>query len=158
MKKSLFVFIYFFISRCTYSFTPPLPSGIKNIGVESFENVTERPGIEGIVTQSFIDGILRDKRIPLRDPESCDILLKGKIINYKRMPYGIRGGGDVYSYKVLIRAKIKFLKGEKEIFKEREFEGIAIYDVRESSEEEAIENASRDLARKVIEFIYAQAI
>jgi len=72
---------------------------------------------------------------------------------------GVMGQGEVYSYRVIIRAKIKFLKKDgTELFKEKEFSGEAVYDVREKTEDEAINEAAKDLAVKVIQYIYAQAI
>lgn len=159
MNKKLFIFTFTLILGCVYSLRPPLPEGIKTIGVETFTNTSERLGIEVSVTQSFIDGIIEDRRIPVKDPDKCDLLIKGEIKRYLRTPVGVMGQGEVYSYRVIIRAKIKFLKKDgTELFKEKEFSGEAVYDVREKTEDEAINEAAKDLAVKVIQYIYAQAI
>lgn len=158
MNKIIFLFFLLFLS-CVYSLRPPLPEGIKTIGVENFSNSSERLGIEVFVTQSFIDGILEDKRIPLKDLNNCDLLIKGEITRYLRTPFGVTMGGEVFSYKVIIKAKINFLKKDgTQIFEEREFQGESVYDTREKTEEEAIKEAAKDLSRKVIQYIYAQAI
>ncbi len=155
----IFIIFLFVLISCVYSLKPPLPEGIKTVGVESFSNTSERLGVEVFVTQSFIEGLIEDRRIPVTDPTKCDLLLKGEIKRFLKTPFGIKGQGEVYSYKIIIKAKIKFLKKDgTEFFKEREFTGETTYDVREKSEEEAIKEASKDLARKVIQFIYAQAI
>jgi len=159
VNKKFFIFVITLILGCVYSLKPPLPEGIKTIGVETFTNTSERLGIEVSVTQSFIDGIIEDRRIPVKDPDKCDLLIKGEIKRYIKSPVGVMGQGEVYSYKVIIKAKIKFLKRDgTELFKEKEFSGEAVYDVREKSEDDAINEAAKDLAVKVIQYIYAQAI
>jgi len=159
VSKKFLIFSITLILGCFYSLKPPLPEGIKTIGVESFTNTSERPGIEVSVTQSFIDGIIGDRRIPLKDPDKCDLLIKGEIKRYLRTPLGVMGEGEVYSYKVIINARIKFFKKDgTELFKEKEFSGEAVYDVREKTEDEAINEAAKDLAIKVIQYIYAQTI
>lgn len=159
MNKRVLIFTIILVLGCVYSLKPPLPEGVKTIGVETFTNTSERLGIEVSVTQSFIDGIIEDRRIPVKDPDKCDLLIKGEIKRYIRTPVGVKGQGEVYSYRVIIRAKIKFLRKDgTELFKEREFSGETVYDVREKTEEDAINEAAKDLARKVIQYIYAQAI
>ncbi len=159
MNKKVFIFFVTLLFRCVYSLKPPLPEGVKTIGVENFTNNSERLGIEVFVTQSFIDGIIEDGRIPIKEPDKCDLLIRGKIERYQRTPAGVMGEGEVYSYRVIIKAKIKFLKREgTELFEEREFSGESVYDVREKKEEEAIREAAKDLAIKVIQYIYAQTI
>ncbi|MEN3045061.1 MAG: LPS assembly lipoprotein LptE [Candidatus Hydrothermales bacterium] len=159
MNKKIIFLIFIFLKFCTYSLKPPLPYNIKNIGVESFSNSSERLGIETFVTQSFIEAILEDRRIPIKDPDKSDLIIKGEITRYTKSTFGIIGYGEVFSYKVIIKAKIKFIGREgKEVFESVEFQGESIYDTREKTEEEAIKEAARDLSRKVIQHIYAQGI
>ncbi|MEN3046414.1 MAG: LptE family protein [Candidatus Hydrothermales bacterium] len=159
MNKILISLFLISLKFCVYSFYPPLPHNIKSIGVENFSNSSERLGIESFVTQSFIEAILEDRRIKVKDPDKADLIIKGEITRYIKSPFGVIGYGEVFSYKITIKAKIKFINREGgEVFESVEFQGESTYDIREKTEEEAIKEAAKDLSRKVVQHIYAQGI
>lgn len=154
-----FNLIFVFLISCVYSFHGFFPKEFKKVGVEPFENESTRYGIEISVTQSFINGFEEDGRLEVVEPQMANLLIKGKIKSFLKNPHSFDENGAVSEYKVTISAEIEFINKieEKEFLPKRTFQGWAIYRVPAEDEDTGIEKASKDLASKVITYLFSSS-
>lgn len=154
MKKFNF-FLIFFIS-CVYSFKGFFPKELKNVGVEVFENESERYGIEINVTNNFIKGIEEDRRTQIVEINKASLIIRGKIKSFSKNPHSFDEKGRVLEYKIIVDAEIEFINKIKneEFLPKKIFSGWGIYSALNEDEEIGIERASRDLAKKVITYLF----
>ncbi len=63
-----------------------VPSYLKNVGVGTFENRTSYFGLETELTQATVQAFQLDGRLPLEDPDHCDLIVKVIIRQYIEQP------------------------------------------------------------------------
>ena len=157
MKK--FNLLFIFIISCIYSFRGFFPKELKKVGVETFENESIKYGIEIGVTQNFIKSFEDDKRLEIVEAGNAHLLIKGKIKEFIKNAHSFDEKGGISEYKIIITAEIEFINKIKneEFLPKKNFSGLGIYKVPLEDEEIGIERASRDLAKKVITFLFSSS-
>jgi|Deesub1362B_J571_1020462.scaffolds.fasta_scaffold00032_69 outer membrane lipopolysaccharide assembly protein LptE/RlpB len=155
----LFNLFLIFLSGCVYSFRGFFPKELKKVGVETFENHSTRYGIEINVTQNFIKGFEEDGRLEIVEPSKANLLIRGKIKSFSKNPHSFDQSGAVSEYKVTLSADIEFINKlkDEEFLPAKSFSGWAIYKIPDEDEDTGIERASKDLAEKVITFLFSSS-
>lgn len=162
--------IVVFFSGCGYSTTSLLPSNLKTIHVDNFENLIKidaeqsnmrmyrgyRPGMEAVITRTIIDKFLFDGNLKVTADPDADLVLKGELIDYKRdtIRYGTNDVTEEYRIKLVINMKLTEGKTGKPVWEEKSFTGETTYRTGGQlvkTEDQAVRDAEDDLARRVVE-------
>ncbi len=153
-------------SGCGYTTRSTLPKTIKTIHVELFKNeigyTTENnrsvylPLLEVKVRNAITDRFLFDGNLKIAESERADLILKGALKAYERTPLRYTDDGDVQEYRVHITVSLECrnIKTEESSWTESGFVGEATYFVTGAlarSEESAVDDAIKDLARRIVE-------
>ncbi len=151
---------------CGYTFKSTLPAGLKTIYVDTFENridfTTEArrnlylPLLESDVRRAITDRFLFDGNLKLADEGNADLIMTGKLLNYRRVGLRFSSSDDVEEYRVYITVSLALTRNgdEEPMWEEPSFVGEATYFVsgpRATSEDSAVAEAVEDLARRIVE-------
>ncbi len=158
--------VFIFLSGCGYSATSMLPGNLKKVYVETFQNninfAAENgrnlyfPLLEQKVRTAIVDRYQFDGNLKIGQPNSADLILKGKLNSYERSALRFTDNDDVQEYRVHVVVSLELYdtaKGEAR-WTESSFAGEATYYVTgatATTEESAIEKAVIDLARRIVE-------
>jgi len=104
-----------------------------------------------IIERFQFDGNLR-----IADSSRTDLILKGKLIDYNRSGLRYTSGDDVKEYRVHIVVSLELWDMDEGVlmWSEPRFVGEATYFItgpEATSEESAVEEATLDLARRIVE-------
>ena len=155
---------------CGYTTRSLLPSEYKTIRVENVKNsinVTAeqndlrmyrgyRPGMEVDLTKAIIDRYLFDGNLKIAPEGSADLVLQSELIDFKRDPlrYDANNNIEEYRIKLIVNMEMQDAKNGKALWKERGFAGETTYytiGTNAKSESAAVNDAIKDLARRVVE-------
>ena len=160
-----------FISGCGYTTGSMLPADIRSIYVEPFKNRidltgelaayeyryrTMQPHIEIDVTNKVIDEFMFDGNLKLSRRENADLILSGEILNFYRHPITYKEDRQIEEYRLSIVASLTLYDARKQKvwWQESNFIGDTIYTASGTyaeSEESALDDAVKDLARRIVE-------
>lgn len=167
MKRSLLaltLIIAACLSACGYSTRSSLPAHIKTIAVTPFVNKIDfqsgKPNVyvpllevkahDEVINQFLFDGNLR-----IAEEEDADLVLKGELIGYDRSALRYTANNDVQEYRITITVRLKMLDSHGEVmWEEPSFSGEDTYFLtgpNATSEAGAIEDAVKDLAKRIVE-------
>lgn len=174
IKKSSFLLLSVFLAAafcgCGYTTGSLLPSGLKTIYVDNFKNMIDvgkettenskyalyRPGIENDVTSSIVDRFAFDGNLKIATREKADLMLEGKLTDYRKEALRYDNADNVEEYRVKITVEMELIKisDGKVLWTEKAFTGESTYNTTGSfatTEEVARGKALEDLARRVVE-------
>lgn len=172
VKKNLFFILLVFVILwgCGYTTHSVLPSGQSSIHIDNFTNeidttteVSEKrvyyaykPGMETDITQEIIDKFVLDGTFEVRSSKEANLLLKGRLVDFRREPLRYDANDNVVEYRISIVVDMELvnLKEEKIVWGEKSFAGESTYRTTgqfSKSESVAIQEAINDLARRVVE-------
>ena len=163
----LSLFIVIFLVGCGYSTRSTLANRFQTIHIETFENKISFaqesnrrnlyfPLIEVDTRNAIVDRILFDGNLKSREAGSADLTLSGILKNYRRVGLRFTDNDDVEEYRVYITVGLQLWDNQENeiMWEEPSFVGEATYFVsgpEASSEEEAVDRAVEDLARRIVE-------
>ncbi len=166
----LCVMLLLTVGGCGYSRGSLLPSHLKTVYVDNFKNminvgreVTEasrytlyRPGLENDITDAVVDRFVFDGNLRIASREEADMVLSGKLIDYRQEPLRYDKNDNVEEYRIKITVDLELENTvDKEImWKEAGFIGEATYKKigrLATSEDTARQEAIEDLARRIVE-------
>jgi len=154
------------LSGCGYTSKSSLPKSLRTIYIEPFKNKIEftsatgrnvyLPLLELDARNAVIERFLFDGNLKIAKPEDADLILKGDLIGYDRGGLRYTDDDDVEEYRVHVTVAFELKNTQKDdvSWAEPNFAGEATYFVtgpEASSEEEAIDAAILDLARRIVE-------
>lgn len=159
------------LSGCGYTTQSLLPSDFKSIYVDNFKNSINvsaeqsdirmyrgyRPGMEVNLTKAVRDKFLFDGNLKIANSDTdADIVLRSELIDYRREPliYDVHMNIQQYRIKLIINMRLENAKTGKTIWEEKGFAGETDYatqGIYSKSEESAIQDATADLARRIVE-------
>ena len=171
MKKTFFSFLSFLTllciaTGCGYTTSSALPGNLKTIHVEQIDNrivytsATSRnvyfPLLEVDVRNAIIDRFQFDGNLRIGEQSQADLLLKGNLLDYKR--HGLRFSDDdvaeEYRVNVVVSLELWDMTIGELMWRESRFVGEATYFISGSeatTEESAVDEAVKDLARRIVE-------
>jgi hypothetical protein len=166
MKNSLILLSVLFLCGCGYTTSSTLPSSIKTIAVEKFENAIDFtsetyrdsyfPLMEVKLRNAVIDRFLIDGHLKIADSELADYVLKAKIIGYERDALRYTDDDDVQEYRVRIVVSMSVWNRQTDMLEWEEpyFAGESTYFLtgpQATTESAAVSDAITDLARRIVE-------
>jgi len=175
MKKRAIVltaFLFFvFLGGCGYTTHAYVAkSGYKTVYIAPFVNKVDTtsefsegrkfrtyyPLLENVITNAVVDRYNFDGTLRVSKQEEADIVLKGDLVNYRRETLRSASNDTPEEYRVTIFVNITMSenKTEKVLWVKNNFAGDATYFItgpQAVSESQAVENATKDLARRIVE-------
>lgn len=166
----VFSFLLFTFQGCGY--TTRSYTGIhKTVYVAPFKNeiniadekaaysryMSYYPLLEATITRAVVDRFLFDGSLKVAKEKDADVVLKGELISYNRDPVRYTDDNEtVDEYRTTVTVNIALYKGEtgELIWQKDSFSGDTSYYItgtRAKSEKEALDDAIKDLARRVVE-------
>lgn len=170
MKRLNFALIIIILcvlsAGCGYTTRSALPGNLRTIYIAPFANnipyTTDRaqeiyfPLLEVKVRNAIEERFLFDGQLRIAKEMEADLVLRGELIGYERSALRYTDNDDVQEYRVQIVVNL-VLEGrtaEEPVWEEKGFVGEATYFVigpTSTSESAAVEDATTDLARRVVE-------
>jgi outer membrane lipopolysaccharide assembly protein LptE/RlpB len=151
------------VAGCGYTTGSLVPSGLKTVYVESFENKTSEPGLEIDVTNQIKDRFIQDGALDVADSkEKADSMLTGEIIGYEKKPLSYATSEEVAEYELVLTVNVKYidLVNNEVLWEEKNFEADSeFYSILEQQrfgstnidEEQLQTNAIKELARRIVD-------
>ncbi len=154
------------LTGCGYSTRSVMTNGFKTIYVAPFKNQivygseNEKniylPLMEIKVSKAIIDRYLFDGNLKIATENAADAILTGELIDYKRESLRYDDNNDVLEYRIRVSVSMRLrdVANDKISWEENRFSGEATYFVSGAlaiSEDTAVDNAVKDLARRVVE-------
>ena len=137
---------------CTYSFTGFFPKELRFVHVEAFENSTTRAGLEEEARRAFEAAIREDGRLVLVGEPEAKLLIRGSISSLRKDAYEHDASGAVLSYKITVSGSVEFYMpdSDRAYLGPNRYSGWSIYRPGSGTEEEAIEEALGDMAKRAL--------
>jgi hypothetical protein len=115
-----------------------------------------RPTLETDITKSVINGYLFDGNLRPAREESADLVLKGELVEFRRDALRYTDDDEVEEYRLnlLVNISLWDKRENKLIWEEKNFTADTTYFTMgssEKSEDAAINDAIKDLSRRIIE-------
>jgi outer membrane lipopolysaccharide assembly protein LptE/RlpB len=135
-----------------YSFSGSGLTGIRSVAVPQFENRTVEYGIQEDLTAAVIDQLIADNTLKVVALADADAVLRGEIIDYKRVAYTYDKSDNVQEYKVNITVSFALEKKDGKVVLNRN--GLLDYGIYSASDESEIEGKARavdKLARDIVD-------
>lgn len=165
---SIFTLALFLSSSlsCGYSTSSLLPGNLKTIYIEPIKNSIDYtaegvrnlyiPLLEVKVRNAIVSRFLLDGNLKIVEKEKADLVLKAELLSYNSDELRVSDENTVDEYRITITISLElFDVPKKEVrWREASFSGGETYNVTGSlakSEETARQEATEDLARRVVE-------
>ena len=151
--------------RCGYTTSSSL-GGYRTIFIEPFKNkiVFTRQNVRDIyfplmevkIRDAVVNRIMFDGHLRMNHEDSSDLIMKGELVGYDRVALRYTDNNDPLEYRVQIMVNLQLIdqKANQPVWDEPGFVGEATYFVSgplTKTEQAAVEEATRDLAKRVIE-------
>ena len=172
MKKNLFfaMLASLVLCGCGYTTHSVIPGNQRSIHVDNFVNkikvtseISDRkmyyaykPAMELDITREVIDRFLFDGIYKIKDAKNAYFLLKGQLVDYRREPLSYDDSDNVTEYRlsVVVNLELYRTKDKELVWQEKKFAGENTYPTAgqgAKSENTALDEAIRDLARRIVE-------
>jgi len=169
--RNLFLCVYSLIvlvsmSGCGYTTSSTLPSNLKKIYVEQFDNkivftsASNRnvyfPLLEVDTRNAILDRYQFDGNLDISRSHQADLILKGKLLNYYRrgLRFDDKDTAEEYRIHVVVSLELWNTQTQTMMWSESRFVGSATYFLsgpEATTEESAVEEALVDLSRRIVE-------
>ncbi len=155
MKRLMGLFLA--LTGCVYTFSMSAPGGARTIAIPVFLNESPRPGVELDLTRAVIRAVDADGRLRVvNDTDRADMLLRGAVKTYTWEPYTYDEAGTILSYRVRLKVGVTVEnRRDTTASFSLDLEPWGTYDAETESEQEGLARAAEDLARQVLEKIFA---
>jgi outer membrane lipopolysaccharide assembly protein LptE/RlpB len=136
-----------------------IPADVKKVHLKTFENTTQRVGVEQILTRAVADELVTRQRFEIvSDPAQADAELAGTVQGFSLVPVTFDADGRASEYEIVITAKILFhrLTPETVLWSNDRYQFRDSYPVESSSagfvdrETATIEQAAKKFAETVV--------
>jgi hypothetical protein len=162
--------LVFLSAGCGYTTKSLLPENIKTVYIAPVKNVinlageistkerfrTYRPGLEDALTNAVINRFVFDGNLKVVSPEKADVILETKLLEYRRDALRYSNNDDIQEYRVsiVLDAVLYEARGRKTLWHEQTLTGDTTFFLsgsRAVTEDEAVEKAVEDVARRIVE-------
>jgi len=171
INLSLFLCLLFCFHGCGYTTHAYLnQTGYKTIYISPFANKVDTtsefsegrrfktyfPLLENTVTNAVVDRYTFDGNLRIAREDDADLVLKGTLVNYRRDSLRDSSSDTPEEYRVTIFVNITLTdnKTKKVLWEKNDFAGDSSYFTTgqfTKSESQAIQDATKDLARRIVE-------
>lgn len=155
---------------CGYSTRSLISNEFKTIYIQPFANKIDltietdvagkykvyRPHLETDVTKAVVNKYLFDGNLRPVDKQFADLILKADLVEFRKDPLRYTENDDIEEYRINIVVNMTLwnVKEDKLVWQENNFTGDVSYFVTGPlavSEDTAVINAIKDLARRIVE-------
>ena len=168
-------FLNLALAGCGYTTRSLIAGKYKTIHIAPFVNKVEltqesdsnnkykvyRPMLETEVTRAVINKFLYDGNVKPVAEDIADLALKGELVEFRRDALRYTTSDDVEEYRIniVVNMSLGDKKNGKLVWEEKNFTGNATYFVtgpQAKSEEQAVQDAIKDLSRRIVERVVEQ--
>jgi len=156
-RAALLLAAAFLLAGCGYHIAgrgATLPGGVTELRIPVFANETEKPDIEGTMTDAFVAEMVNTVRIRY----SSDVVMTGAITAYELAPVSFTGSDVNIEYRLTITLSVVIRRGEEVLWKDENITDYEDFPVNtsdvaatEDAERAALRKLARDTARIVKE-------
>ena len=143
------------IQGCAYySTSGGLPSHIKTVGVEFFENSTVETGLDEYITRALADILVSESQVRYVPPRVADAVVRGTIVRFVDEPLTHAAGqASSFQIEVSVDAEVWDRVGRRTLWKRSALRGQASYNPSGglTSRQEAFAKAFRVVAREIVD-------
>ncbi len=133
---------------------------VNKIAIPVFENSSSEPGIERNLTAKIRETFIQDGRLRVVREQKADLIFTGNINHYELKPVSFDTNDNVTEYWVIMNIDVKVRDASKDknlidqIFKSKwNYEVSSELLSSERARIDAIDEASKDFARKMVSLI-----
>jgi outer membrane lipopolysaccharide assembly protein LptE/RlpB len=135
-----------------------LPSHIKTIAIPTFDNDTNEPGIEDVLTQALRTVFLRGGKVKLVGKDSADALLSGKILWYNDdevIEFNEQNNPSKYRLTITLDITLEDRTTGKVLWQDQQLQGTSDFSggddsgLSTESKQQKLEELASELAEKV---------
>lgn len=163
------------VAGCGYTTRSMISSQYRTIYITPFVNKIDitrefdvdrkyrlyRPHLESDLTRAVSEKYLFDGNLKPVDPDLADVTLKGELIEFRKDPLRYDNGDEVAEYRVSVVVGMSLWDNKKQetIWEEKSFTGDTTFfpttstlpNVVKKTDDQAINDAIADLARRIVE-------
>lgn len=158
------------VPGCGYTTQSLLPSNLKTIYIDNFSNAIKisaeqtdqrmyrgyRPGMETELTTAIKNRFLWDGNLKPVSQSNADLVLSGKLMDYRQEPLRYDGNMNIQEYRVVlvVNMTLEDVKSGKVLWEEKGFAGETNYNTGGQfalDQNAAVTKAVTDLARRIVE-------
>ncbi|MBI4652399.1 hypothetical protein HY745_14205 [Candidatus Desantisbacteria bacterium] len=144
------LFLFIFVSGCSYTANRILPENIRNINVSMFLNKTLKYRLENLLSDAIIEELIMDGRLKVVEQSESDCSLSGEIVQFLKQPVNTDRSNNVLENKLtlIINIILKDKKGNV-ILEKKNISESYNYPERQS-EQDAMVRLIKNLSRKIV--------
>ncbi len=87
---------------------------MNNVALIPFENNTAEPGLEGLLMNEVVDQFIADGRLRLVEADRSDVIVRGAIDTYKKIPLIFGEQDIVEQYRMRIELSVSLIDSQTE--------------------------------------------
>ncbi len=151
------------MTACGYRLTPVsgiVPEYARTIAIPVFQNKTNEPYVDTMLTRATVDEFLADGRLKVVVPDDADLILRCRIIKFDMTPtaYTVNSYVQTYNLGITLGLTLEDVKTRKILLTEENLNltFISSYPVTlgdisatKMAKESAMRNASKDIASTI---------
>jgi hypothetical protein len=143
------------VTACPYySTSGGMPSHIRSVGVEFFENTTMETGIEEYITRALNDILVKESQVRYAPPRTADAVVRGKIRGYVNEPLThAAGAASQFQVRISVDAEVWDRVKRRTLWKRTGLQGQAAYNPSGgiSARQKAFQTAFGHVAREIVD-------
>lgn len=172
---SLWLVLLYFIPGCGYTTRSMISNKYKYIYITPFMNKIDftqetavankykiyRPMLETEITKAVIDKFIFDGNLKLKEKSAADLVLKAELVEFRKDPLRYSENDEIDEYRLNITVNISLWDNRENrvIWEEKNFTGDYSYfpftstltNSAKKSDDQAVVEAIKDLARRIVE-------
>lgn len=144
-----------------YSFSGSLPSHLRTVAIEPFDDRTSEFGVREMLTEALEQEFTEDNTLKMSNLDAADAVISGAILRISDRPDAISREEAVSNYRVFVSVRVAFTdrRSEEVIWDNdgRDLSQWGIYDfsqgdpeLRNQALQEAIDKLAEDILNKII--------
>lgn len=140
-----------------------MPGGIKTISIPFFKNLTQRPGVETVITTAIVDEFITTKLVKVVSNEESEAVLIGSVRSYVLTPVSFDRTDVTQEYRLSIELELILLRksDNKTLWQVSNFSDYEDFkvttldvDATKTAEWDALKKMAKDMARLVKEQMF----
>ncbi|MEE9591833.1 MAG: LPS assembly lipoprotein LptE [Thermodesulfobacteriota bacterium] len=157
--------LLFLFSGCGYHIAGKggsMPGGIKTVSIPFFKNLTQRPGVETVITTAIVDEFINIESIKVVGVEESEAVFIGSIRSYVLTPVSFDRTDVTQEYRLSIEVEFTLLRRSDnktlwQVSNLSDYEDFKVntldVDATKTAEWDALKKMAKDMARLVKEQI-----
>ncbi len=155
--------LFMIMSACGYRLTPVggvVPEQARTIAIPVFQNGTNEPYLDTLLTQATVEEFLADGRLKVVVPDDADLILRCRITKFDMTPTAYTANSYVQTYNlgVTLNLTLEDTKTRKILLTEKNLNllfissyPVTLGDIAATkiAKEGALRNASKDIASTI---------